>query len=139
MNVAWLLFVVLLQSTSTSSAEAELLGLERVWNEAHVRGEAAALDDLWASDLVVTVPRMPVLTRDDAVAMARSARMKFQRYESSNARVRVYGSTGIVTGRIERVRERDGQVVTDHWLFTKVYLRQGGKWRVIAFHASDAP
>ncbi|MGE5814203.1 MAG: nuclear transport factor 2 family protein [Acidobacteriota bacterium] len=139
MTVACLLLTALLQTTGAGSPEAELLALEKVWNQAHLRGDAAALEGLWADDLIVTVPKMPVLTRDDAVRVARSGVMRFQRYDSSDTHVRIYSSTAIVTGKIERVRERDGQVVTDHWQFTKVYVRQDGKWKVIAFHASDAP
>lgn len=138
MLIATLLLTIGLQ-TGTVSAEAEVLALERVWNEAHLHSDAAALEELWADGLVVTVPRMPVLTHDDAVRMARSGRLTFRRYESSNTHARIYGDTAIVTGRLERVRERDGQAAVDHWQFTKVYVRQNGKWRVVAFHASEAP
>ena len=139
MTLAWLLCALVLQMVSGSSPEAEVLALEEVWDEAHLHGDAGALEDLWASDLVVTVPRMPVLTRDDAVAMARSGRIRFDRYESSGIHARIYGDTAIVTGKLERVRRRDGQVEEDHWQFTKVYQRKQGKWRVVAFHASEAP
>jgi hypothetical protein len=139
MSIVSLLVLFLVQSMSAATADAEVLALERVWNDAHLTGNAAALEDLWADGLVITVPRMPVLTRDDAVRIARSGRLKFQRYETSNTHARIYGDTAIVTGRLERVREREGQIATDHWQFTKVYIRQHGKWRVVAFHASDAP
>ena len=34
--------------------------------------------------------------------------------------------------------ELGGQTIQDNWRFTKVYVRQGGQWRVVAFHASEA-
>jgi hypothetical protein len=37
---------------------AELTRLEAVWNDAHLRGDAPALDRLWADELVAIVPRM---------------------------------------------------------------------------------
>jgi hypothetical protein len=41
--------------------------------------------------------------------------------------------------RLERARVvRDARVVDD-WQFTKVYHRQAGRWRVVAWHASDSP
>lgn len=139
MGLASLLCVVLLAGTGVSSDESEFLQLEKAWNKAHVRGDAAVLESLWADDLVVTVPKMPVIMRDDAIAMARSGRIKFAKYETSGLRVRVYGDSALVTGSLERTRERDGRLAEDHWQFTKVYRRQKGKWRVIAFHASEAP
>ena len=133
------LILALLQGTGSGSPEAELLQLEKTWNEAHVRADAAALEALWADDIVVTVPKMAVLNRADAVGMARSGRIKFTKYETSGVSVRIFGDTALATGRLERIRERNGQVAEDHWQFTKVYRRQHGRWRVIAFHASEAP
>lgn len=116
---------------------AELSRLESVWNDAHLRGDAAALDRLWADDLVVVVPKMTPLPRSDALAFLRAGQMKFSRYESSEVTVRVYSDAAVATGRLRRTRERGGQVVDDDWRFTKVYVRRAARWRVVAFHASE--
>jgi hypothetical protein len=55
----------------------ELERLENVWNEAHERGDADALEGLWSEDLEVDVPRMPVMNKADVLNFARSGRMKF--------------------------------------------------------------
>lgn len=54
----------------------ELHRLEEVWNTAHVKGDAATLDELWADDLIVTIAAMPVMKKTDALAMVRSNRMR---------------------------------------------------------------
>src|SRR5512140_2919038 len=59
----------------------ELTHLEDMWNQAHVAGDAEALDRLWADDLEVAVPHMAVMTRAESLGFARSGRMKFVRYE----------------------------------------------------------
>ena len=120
-------------------AVAELTRLEGVWNDAHVRGDADALTALWTDDLTVTVPGMPLLTKADAVAVARSGRMRFDRYQSSQIKVRVFNGGAIVTGRLQRSRTIDGKTAEDDWQFTKTYVRTQGKWLVAAFHASSAP
>ena len=120
------------------SDEAELLKLERVWNEAHVRGDAEVLGGLWADDLVVVVPRMRTLSKAEALAVVRVAKVRFPRYETSDIRVRVYGDAAVVTGRLRRTRQMGETAVEDDWQFTKVYVRQADRWRVVAFHASDA-
>ena len=129
------------QSVVVPSAgdRAELERLEQVWNEAHERGDAAALDALWAPELTVTVPGMPVMRKADSLAIWRSGRMKFERYATSALEFRVQGDTAIVNGRLERARVVNGTRAADDWLFTKVYQRQGSSWRVVAWHASDAP
>jgi len=116
----------------------ELEHLETVWNEAHERGNSNALEALWADDLEVVVPQMPVMTKADVLGFARSGRMKFLHYETSDLRVRVYGNAAVVTGRLQRTRSLNGNEISDDWRFTKIYVRQSGKWRVVSFHASEA-
>jgi ketosteroid isomerase-like protein len=116
----------------------DLKDLETVWNQAHEHGNADALEGLWASDLEVAVPNMPVMNRDQVLAFARSGRMKFLRYSTSDIRVRVYGDAAAVTGRLQRTRILNGREISADWRFTKMYVREAHKWRVVAFHASEA-
>lgn len=114
----------------------ELTNLEIVWNDAHVRGDAAALDRIWADDLVVTVPDMPVMNKEESLAMWHSGKMKFHSYKTSDLRIRVYGDAAVVTGQLERRRTNSLQKFEDDWRFTKVYVRRAGKWLVVAWHGS---
>lgn len=100
--LAVLLFpAIFIRETAGQSRQApdtnELVRLEQVWNEAHLRGDAAALDQLWANNLVVTVPSMAPMTKREALAFARSGRMHFEQYQTSDLRFRVYGDSAIVT------------------------------------------
>ena len=127
-------------SGGQAPADADLTTLARLeadWNAAHVHGDAAALEHLFADDLVVVVPGMRVMTKADAIGMFTSGRMKFDRYETSEAKFRVYDATAIVTGRLRRTRVIAGATVDDDWRFTKVYLRRAGGWQVVSFHASN--
>ena len=125
-------------ASAQDAAGAELTRLETAWNEAHMRGDADALTALFADELVITVPGMPSMTKDEAVGFLKSGRMKFDRYESSDIKARAYESAAIVTGRLHRTRTIDGRKVEDDWRFTKTYVRRAGKWLVAAFHASPA-
>jgi ketosteroid isomerase-like protein len=118
---------------------AELRRLEVVWNEAHMRGDTTALTVLWDDDLTVTVPEMPPMTKSDLLAFWRSGRSAITRYETSDLQIRVYENAGVVTGRLQRERNFNGQKVRDDWRFLKVYVRRGGQWRVVAYQASVAP
>lgn len=138
-----LLVSALFQANAAVSKDAsdlkELYRLEEVWNSAHVKGDAGALDALWANDLIVTVAAMPLLNKTDALAMVRSNRMPFTKYETSDLTVKRLGESALVTGRVIRERMMGGKTITDNWRFTKVYAMSGGRWQVIAWHASPAP
>ena len=112
--------------------------LETIWNEAHEHGDADVLEKLWADDMEVAVPKMPVMTKADALKFARSGRMKFLSYRTSDLRVRVYDNAAVVTGRLQRTRAMNGQEISDDWRFTKTYVRGTGQWRVVSFHSSEA-
>ncbi len=116
----------------------ELQRLETVWNEAHEQGDADALEKLWADDIEVAVPKMPVMTKADALKFASSGRMKFLTYKTSEVHFRVYNNAAVVTGRLRRTRSMNGQEISDDWRFTKMYVRETGQWRVVSFHASEA-
>lgn len=124
--------------SSSEQDKRELERLEKVWNEAHEQGDADVLQNLWADDLEVDVPKMPAMTKTEVLAFARSGRMKFLRYATSDLNIRVYGDAAVVTGRLQRTRTLNGQEISDDWRFTKVYTRQAQTWRVVSFHASEA-
>jgi enterochelin esterase family protein len=117
----------------------ELTRLESVWNDAHLKGDADALAALCADDLVVTVPAMPMMSKEQSVGFLKSGGMKFDRYQTSDIKVHAYDTAATVTGRLQRTRTVNGKTVNDDWQFTKMYIRRAGKWLVVAFTASPAP
>ena len=142
MLAVFVALLALFQSAAISKDAAdlkELYRLEEVWNEAHVKGDAGTLDRLWANDLIVTIAAMPLMTKAEALAMVRSNKMPFTKYETSELRVKRLGESALVTGRLQRERVMAGKTITDNWRFTKVYAISGGRWQVIAWHASPAP
>ena len=141
MHTTLLAIILLLQAPALSKDAfdlKELYRLEAVWNDAHVKGDADTLDQLWANDLVVTVAAMPLMNKADSLAMVRSNRMPFIKYETSELNVRRFGSSAVVTGRLLRERSMNGKTIVDNWRFTKTYVMVEGRWRVVAWHASPA-
>jgi uncharacterized protein (TIGR02246 family) len=134
-----LLLVAMTFGQASQTADvAAVTKLEATWNEAHRKGDATTLQQLFADDMVVVVPGMRPLSKADSLAVMATGKMTFERYASSDVVVRVYGDTAVATGRIQRTRAMpDGATREDDWRFTKVYLRSGGTWRVISFHASN--
>lgn len=128
----------LLQQAQPISDTQALTQLETTWNDAHLKTDTATLDSLWADDLEVVVPKMKPMSKAQSLAFAQSGRMHFQRYDTSDIKIRVYGDAAVVTGRLQRVRTIDAKQVADDWRFVKVYARQGGRWRVVLFQASEA-
>lgn len=126
-------------ATTDRKDSEDLSQLERIWNEAHLKGVAEALDRLWADDLVVTVPEMPRLNKTQSLAIWKTGKFKFDRYQTSDLRIQLYGDAAVVTGRLQRTRRMGDRKIDDDWLFTKFYVHARDGWQVAAFHASPAP
>jgi ketosteroid isomerase-like protein len=146
MNLYFKIFVLLcfaaasfISIAAKDSSEAdikELTRLEQVWNDAHLRGDAAALEKLWAEDLFVTIPDMPVMNKEESLAIWKAGKMKFDIYKTSDIRIKVYGNSAVVTGQLVRIRDSKSTKFEDDWRFTKVYVRREGRWQVVAWHGS---
>ncbi len=143
--VAWCVAVLMGAAPSAQVSQApaldrgELERLEQAWNQAHERGDAAALDELWAAELIVVVPGMPPMGKAESLKVWQSGRMKFEHYATSDLRINLFGDGAVVSGRLRRQRRVNGQLVADDWQFTKTYARRDGQWRVVAWHGSESP
>lgn len=120
-----------------SSKNAIFDQLETRWNDAHRTGDLATLEKIWADDIVIFVPRMPPLRKEDAVAMWETVPVHFDDYRSEILGARRVGEIAIVHGKIDRVRDFGGRRAEERWYFTKLYAQRDGDWKVIAFHASE--
>jgi hypothetical protein len=110
--------------------------LEDQWNDAHVRGDTAALFGQWAEDITVTVPGMPTMSKLDLQRFWRSGRAKILRHQTDSVRIRTWNDAAVVEGLVRRQRNFNGRVQEDRWRFTKTYFRRFGNWQVVAYHAS---
>jgi hypothetical protein len=79
------------------------------------------------------VPGMSPMGESDTLAFARSGRMTFSRYETSDLRIRHFVDVVIVTGKLFRVRLLAGVPHEDHWQFMKVYARVQDRWKLLRF------
>lgn len=146
MRILWVLLPLFLGTgpivrgaDSAPAKPPDFAALEAAWNDGHRGGDADALEALWAEDITIIVPRMPQFSRAEALQMWRSVPVKFSAYNSSVATTRVHGDSAVVTGALHRERDFGGRFASEDWLFTKLYVLDSGRWRVAAFHASEAP
>ena len=127
------------QEDAKGEAAVQLAALETAWNKAHLGSDAAALDRLWAEDIVIFVPRMAPMAKVQALAIYKDGAAAFTRFETSNLHPRVTGDVAVVTGRLQRTRNFSGRVASEDWQFRKVYRRDASGWRVNSYHAWEAP
>ena len=119
-------------STSSSHLIQELLEIDREIMTAIAAKDAQRLAPLLADAFVLKVPHGPEVAREAFLEAVGSLPGEVVSIEGQETTVLVVGEAGIVSGvQVARVRlAEDGQVVTSQSVYTDVYERQDGRWRL---------
>jgi ketosteroid isomerase-like protein len=123
------------QSQSAVAEEIRKLDRERI--QAQVNADAAALDRIYADDFIGVGPSGTVRMKKDVLSDFTSGSLKFQSITTDEVRIRVYGNAAVETG-LSTMKGRDAdKVVPEENRFTRVWIKQGGRWRLVANHYSN--
>jgi ketosteroid isomerase-like protein len=113
---------------------AQLLYMEREWNDAMKNRDAVWFERNYADDATDVISRTGgLLTKAEAVAEARNSKDTIASHELSDTNVRVVGDTAVVTG-VNHVKGSDekGQPFERRVRFTDVFVKRDGRWQVLA-------
>jgi len=105
--------------------------------QAQVGAYAAALDRIYADDFIGIGPSGTVRTKAQVIADFTSGDLKFQSITTDDVQVRVYGNTAVETGRSTMIGQDNGKTVPRDNRFTRVWIKQGSHWRLVANHYSS--
>ena len=104
--------------------------------QAQIGADAAALDRIYANDFIGIGPSGTVRTKAQVIADFTSGDLKFQSITTDDVQVRVYGNTAVETGRSTMIGQDKGKAVPRDNRFTRVWIKQFGRWRLVANHYS---
>ena len=104
--------------------------------QAQIHADASALDRLYADDFIGVGPSGTMRSKPQVITDFTSGTLKFQSITTDEVQVRVYGSTAVETGRSTMKGEDKGKVVPQDTRFTRVWVKQQGRWRLVANHYS---
>ena len=127
------------QSARRTQTETVVEGIRKLDDEriqAQIHADAAALDRIYADDFIGIGPSGTVRTKPQVLADFTSHDLKFQSITTDDVRFRVYGNTVVETGRSIMVGQDKGKVVPRDNRFTRVWVKQQGRWRLVANHYS---
>ena len=122
-----------------SKKEALSRPIRQVDNEriqAQIHADAAALDRIYADDFIGVGPSGTVRTKPQVISDFTSGNLKFQSITTDDVQVRVYGDTAVETGRSTMNGQDKGKAVPRDNRFTRVWVKQQGRWRLVANHYS---
>ena len=114
------------------SSQRQILRLEEQRRQALLRHDVQALDHLLADDYAETTTNRELRTKAQNIAEAGSGDMKLDYLNFRDLKVRVYGTTAVVTGHIIRRGQFRGRQFSGQARYTRVYVKRQGEWRAVA-------
>jgi ketosteroid isomerase-like protein len=116
--------------------EVKLLVMERMWNEAQVNRDSAALDALVGERFVNTEYDGEVSDKTKFLADIKDPQYKPTSAMIQDVKVNLYGDTAIVSGIYHTKGTYQGRPYDHFGRFTDTWVLDSGKWQCVASHTS---
>jgi len=116
--------------------EAEIIQLERDWVAAIVNKDVATLDRILADDFVGTSIKGGVFHKSDAIDDIKNGVYVVQSMDMDEVSANVYENAAVAFTSQDEKSTYMGNNSGGHFHFTNTWIRQNGKWQVVASHGS---
>jgi ketosteroid isomerase-like protein len=123
----------------SQQAEQEIRQRETRRFEALVRGDTASLEEIMADDAIYTHATGVVETKAEYLAKMKSGEVRYESFAPEQLQVRIYGTAAVLTGIAGVKAHVGGEVRNLRLLFTDVYVKQGDRWRMVAWQSTRLP
>ena len=136
--LTFLVSLLLAFAQETGEANA-VLQTERDLAAAYQRSDANGIAQGVMEDYTLTNSMGKITTRADDTAEARKNDPKYEIFENYNMKARVHGDTAVVTGKTRTKGISGDKPFNFQFQFTDTFVKDGGRWRLLAGHVSKLP
>lgn len=124
------------KEVSYTKETANLIALERMWNQAQVSRDATAVANMIGDKFVNTEYDGEVSNRGKFLSDFADPKFKPSLMNIQNVEVATYSSTAIVTGDYHTKGVYGSKPYEHFGRFTDTWVHQDGKWLCVASHSS---
>ena len=124
------------KEVSYTKETANLIALERMWNQAQVSRDATAVASMIGDKFINTEYDGEVSNRGKFLSDFADPKFKPSLMNIQNVEVATYSSTAIVTGDYHTKGVYGGKPYEHFGRFTDTWVFQDGKWLCVASHSS---
>jgi len=111
--------------------------LEELWRIAQLNGDIAQMDKLLSDDYVGITMNGQVVTKTQQLDRMRSRQFVLTKILLSDVKVKLNGTTAIVTSQAEVEGTNEGNSMHGTYRYTRVYTRlASGAWKITNFEAT---
>ncbi|HVE72863.1 MAG TPA: nuclear transport factor 2 family protein [Thermoanaerobaculia bacterium] len=131
-----LLAALLVAGVAHADAVEDIARLNHELSVATWTGDAVWFEENLADDYVLITPNGEKQTKRDVVRGLVRPGLKMEPYDTSEAQVRIYGETAIVTGRMQQSFSIGRTRYKNDLRYTHVYVKRRGRWVMASAHTS---
>jgi ketosteroid isomerase-like protein len=129
-------------STEPREDEQAIISIEHKLDQAYLSGDANYLDSILSSDFILTNVRGEVSRKVEEVAEVRNGIIQYDKFQTSDLSVRVYGDAAVATGRtsIKGTVKKSGRIIDGQIRITDTFVRRkNGTWQMVAGQTTLIP
>jgi ketosteroid isomerase-like protein len=120
----------------SSGAEQEIMRIEQEMLAAVLKGDTSPSERYLADNYVFTGPDGLSMGKSQSIEDLKSGNLKLQAASLDNSKVQVYGDAAIVTYTSNDKGTYKGKDITGITRWTDVFVKQKGRWIIVASHGS---
>ena len=119
--------------------EQQILQLEQQRMHAMMDADAETLNRVLADDLTYVHTTAALDSKESFIGALSSGALNYESIASTDAQVRVYGDTAVVTGNGDVRVTSNGRRNRFSIRYTDVYAQRDGRWQMVAWQATRMP
>lgn len=110
--------------------------LEGQWRTAALASDAAAMAGMLDDSYVGIGPDGTIVNKTEELQARASGADRIVRLEVQDRKIRLYGTTAVVTSRVHLQGVYSGQPLLGVYRYTRVWTLARGQWRIVSFEAN---
>ena len=118
------------------SDSAKVRALEVKLMESYKQRQIALFASMLDDDFVITIEDGSTYGKTGYVSFTAKPSVQIDVVEMSDLKIRLHGSTAVLTGAYHERGKNKGEAYDYHDRFTDVWMKSNGKWRLVASHYS---
>jgi ketosteroid isomerase-like protein len=126
-------------ATAAETSEQAVLAAHENRRTATLAGDAAGVGAMMTDDFTFTHPNGVVESKTQFLDALKTGSLKYKTLTDEERQVRVHGATGIVSGTCRIVVTASGTEFDVRVVFTELWVKKGTGWKMVLWHASNAP
>jgi len=97
------------------------------------------LKNMMDDDYIFISGKGQITNKEIHLTSLQSGALKYESFKLSNIQVRMFGDTAILISSVEVKGTNNDKDISGQYIATRVYIRQGGRWRIVSAQATPVP